>query len=174
MLGAFVETTSAYPLLSSAWIFLCIWEKYDVSSELIHWRQQYEKYMFIAFYIMEWDSWRTRLTPWLYRPSDHRLSAKSVTTYKSFATRWALLVSVLLRLLVDDVSRYDLWVCVGICMMVLGLSTRTWDSVLGLNGLCFNERCSSLKKSLDHTLFKIIYLVYFSPLHNCTQITVHN
>jgi hypothetical protein len=27
------------------------------------------------------------------------------------ATRWVSLITVLLRLLVDDVSRYDLWVC---------------------------------------------------------------
>jgi hypothetical protein len=31
-----------------------------------------------------------------------------------------------------------------------------------------------LKKSMDHTLVKIICFIYFSPLHNGTLITVHN
>jgi hypothetical protein len=58
-------------------------------------------------------------------------------------------------------------------MLVLGLSTRTWDSVPGLNGPCFDERCSSLKKSPDHTLLK--WLTWFiCTLHNYTLITVHN
>jgi hypothetical protein len=85
---------------------------------------------------------------------DAELSHVQVLTYKisfTWASRWASLVRVvLLRLLV---------VVTGTGMWFLGSSSRSWDSVPGLNGPCFGEGCSSWRSLwTTHFLDNLLHL----------------
>jgi hypothetical protein len=93
-------------------------------------------------------------------------------------------VRVLLRLIVDDGSRYaslitQFFTYDGLSFgdhgdrdVGLGFEHENMRFFLGLNGPCFDERFS-LKTSLDHSLLNITDL-FFTLLHNDTLFTIHH
>jgi hypothetical protein len=58
-------------------------------------------------------------------------------------------------------ARVMIVACVGTWMMVLGLSTRTWDSFQGLTGLASTREVFLEEVSGPHT-YEVIKLIYFS------------
>jgi hypothetical protein len=87
------------------------------------------------------------------------------------ATLWASLMTVL-----HFMAAPLTFMFVGVWERGWWSWVRTWEHEILSQGFyrpCSDERFS-LKKSLDHTLLKIIYLIYFPPLHNDTLFSVHS